>query len=134
MVSYHPNQATSNKLAGIGFILGLPPLLFVSAAVLKSWLGMGFLFDPLDTFFNPNPQALRVFNLVSPVVFLGGLLLALILNLYPILDVKIRTENEALVGTVTVKAKLYNVAVAGLSSFLLTTLLLYAFVENFTRR
>lgn len=129
-----PNQASSNKLAGIGFILGLPPLLFVSAAVLKYWLGIGFLFDPLDTFLNSNPQALRVFNLVSPAVFLGGLALALILNLYPIFDVKIHREKDALVGTVTVKAKFYNVTVAGLSSLLLATLLVYAFIENFTIR
>ncbi len=36
------------KLAGIGFILVLAPLYFVSASLLKYGLGIGLLFDPLE--------------------------------------------------------------------------------------
>ena len=38
------------KLAGIGFVLLLAPLFFVSASLLKYGLGIGVLFDPLEAF------------------------------------------------------------------------------------
>lgn len=38
------------KLAGIGFILVLVPLFFVSAPLLKYGLGIGLLFDSLEAF------------------------------------------------------------------------------------
>src|SRR5215212_8519314 len=39
------------KLAGIGLVLLLVPLYFVSASLLKYGLGIGLLFDPLDRVF-----------------------------------------------------------------------------------
>lgn len=37
------------KLAGVGLVLLLAPLYFVSASLLKYGLGVGFLFDPLES-------------------------------------------------------------------------------------
>jgi hypothetical protein len=62
-----------HKLAGLGFALLLAPLFFVSASLLEYGLGVGILFDPLESFLS-DPQRLQVFNLISPVVFLGGLI------------------------------------------------------------
>lgn len=59
------------RLAGIGFALLLAPLFFVRASLLKYGLGIGLLFDPLDRAFLSDPGSLRVFNLVSPIVFLA---------------------------------------------------------------
>jgi hypothetical protein len=126
-------RPADNRLAGIGFVLTLPPLFFVSAAVLKYGLGVGYLFDMLDIFYS-SPDRLRVFNIVSPIVFLGGLLLALVLNLYPILRLNLRRDNDTTISTVTVKAKLWNLIVVAVSFFLLVTLIGYAFLENFTHR
>ncbi len=121
------------KLASIGFILVLAPLFFVSASLLKYGLGVGFLFDPLEAFLSVS-QRRDVFNLVSPVVFLGGLALALVLNVYAILRINIVREDSAIVGTVRLRVKLLNVAVIVVGSSLLVLLLGYAFLENFVRR
>ncbi len=67
------------KLAGAGFVLLLAPLYFVAASLLKYGVGVGFLFELLEYFLS-EPGRRQVFNLVSPVVFLGGLGLALALN------------------------------------------------------
>ena len=77
------------KLAVVGFVLILAPLYFVSASLLEFGLGVGFLFDPLETFLSVAGRR-AVFNAVSPFVFLGGLCLALALNIYAVvrLDVK----------------------------------------------
>jgi hypothetical protein len=88
------------KLAGAGFALLLAPLYFVTASLLKYGLGIGLLFDPLDKTLMSHPENLRIFNLVSPVVFLGGLSLALLLNACAVLRLNFGREVGAVVGTV----------------------------------
>jgi hypothetical protein len=121
------------KMAGIGFALLLAPLFFVGASLLKYGMGIGFLFDPLDAFLS-DPRRLRVFNLVSPVVFLGGLGLALALNAYAVLRLNVAREDSAFVSTVRLEIKLANIAVVVVSCLLLGTLLGYFFLENFAYR
>ena len=127
-------QYPEKWLAKTGLILTLPPLYFVLAAVLKYGFGVGFLFDPLDRFLS-DPWRLRVFNIISPVVFLGGLLFALILNLFAVFCVAVRRSGvAATVDGAQLKAKLWNIAVVTISALLLATLITYAFLENFTHR
>lgn len=121
------------KLAGAGFVLLLAPLYFVSASLLKYGLGVGFLFDPLE-FFLSEPGRRYVFNLISPVVFLGGLVLALALNGYSIVRLGVGREDGAVVGTMRLEMKPANVVVAVVSLLLLGTLVGYVFVENFADR
>ncbi len=121
------------KLAWAGFVLILAPLYFVSASLLKYGLGIGFLFDPLE-FFLSEPGRRYVFNLVSPVAFLGGLLLALALNGYSIVRLGVGREDGAIVGTARLEMKPANVAVAVVSLLLLGTLVGYVFLENFAYR
>lgn len=121
------------KLAGAGFVLILAPLYFVSASLLKYGLGVGFLFDPLK-FFLSEPGRRYVFNLISPVVFLGGLVTALALNGYSIVRFGVGREDDAIVGTARLEMKLANVAVAVVSILLLGTLVGYVFLENFAYR
>ncbi len=118
------------KLAGIGFVLLLAPLYFVPASLLEYGLGIGFLFDPLDRAFLSDPESLHVFNLVSPVVFLGGLVLALALNTYAVRRLNISREDGALVSTVRLRIKFLHIAVAASSSLLLGMLMGYVFLEN----
>jgi hypothetical protein len=126
-------KLTSNKAAGLGLALIALPFYFVSAAVLKYALGIGLFFDPLAAFFS-DPERLRYLNTLSPVVFLGGLLLALALNIWAILRVHIQREDHAIISTLTLKPALGNLTVIAASSVLLVTLLAYAFLENFTPR
>lgn len=119
------------KLAGLGFALLLAPLYFVAASLLRYGLGVGFLFDPLEAFLSVAGRR-EVFNAVSPVVFLGGLGLALALNTYAVARLNVSREDGTIVSTVRFKLGLWNIAVAVVSTLLLVTLVGYAFLENFT--
>jgi hypothetical protein len=121
------------RLAVAGSVLLLGPLYFVSASLLKYGLGIGFIFDPLETFLSTSGRRV-VFNAVSPFVFLGGLCLALALNTYAVARVNVSREEGTLVSTVRLKLRLSNIAVVAVSILLLATLLGYVFLENFTYR
>jgi hypothetical protein len=121
------------RLAVIGFVLILAPLYFVSASLLKYGLGVGFLFDPLEAVLTVAGRR-EVFNLVSPVVFLGGLGLALALNVYAVMRLDISREDGTIVSTVRITPGLWNIAVAVMSVLLLITLVGYVVLENFTYR
>ncbi len=122
-----------HKLAGIGFILLLAPLYFVSASLLKYGLGIGLLFDPLEAFLSVSRRR-DVFNLFSPIVFLGGLSLALAANLYAVLRPGIGREDGVLVCTLRLRMKFWNTVVIAAGSSLLFTLVGYVLLENFTYR
>jgi hypothetical protein len=122
------------RLAVIGFVLLLAPLYFVSASLLKYGLGVGLLFDPLEAFLSVDEGRRVVFNEVSPVVFLGGLCVALALNIYAVTRFNVSREDGTIVSTVRIKLGLWNIAVAAVSVLLLVTLVGYAFLENFTYR
>ena len=121
----------NRRSAVVGFVLLLAPLYFVSASLLKYGLGVGFLFDPLEAVLSVAERR-EVFNLVSPIVFLGGLCLALALNVYAVMRFDIGREDGAIVSTVRVTPGLWNIAVAVVSVLLLVTLVGYMFLENFT--
>lgn len=118
-------QVSRSKLAWLGFALIIPPFYFVAAAVLKYGFGWGLFFDPLAAFF-ADPQRLRFLNLVlTPVLFFGGLLLALGLNLYAL--VTGRDENGF-------RRRVPNFLVVLTSFSLLAVITIYGYLENFTRR
>jgi hypothetical protein len=121
------------RLALAGLVLLSAPLFFVVASLLKYELGVGFLFDPLEALL-ADPGRQHVFNLVSPVVFLGGLLLALALNAYAVLRLDVGREDGVIVGTVRLETRFWNIGVAGVSLLLLVTLVGYFFAENFVYR
>jgi hypothetical protein len=123
----------NHKLAAVSFALLLLPLFFVSSSLLKYGLGIGLLFDPLETFLSVS-QGRDVFNTVSPVVFLGGSGLALAMNLYAVLWPSISKESATGVSIVRLKLHLLNIAVILASSLLLAALLVYAFLENVAYR
>jgi hypothetical protein len=85
-----------------------------------------------------DPSRRQVFNLISPVVFLGGLGLALALNASAVVRLDVGTEDGAIVGTVRLESKFRNIAVAvaaaGVSLLLLVTSVGYFFAENLVYR
>ena len=127
-------RTSPKKLAGLGLIFNLIPLYFVVAAVLKYGFGMGLLFDPLGGFFS-DPLRLAILNWVlTPILFFGGLLIALALNLYAIFRPKIKKEGTATLSRFEGEPRIWNVTVAVLSSLLLVTITVYGILENFTHR
>jgi hypothetical protein len=98
----------SGPLAWFGFALVATPFYFVGAALLKYGFGAGLFFDPLANFF-ADPQRLRFLNLVlTLVLFFGGSLLALALNLYAILGQRAKRAAAAEPNT---RFRFWNVAV-----------------------
>ena len=73
---------------------------------------------------------MRIFNVASPVVFLGGLSLALALNAFAVFRLRVRREGGAVVGTVRLATKCPNIAVMVVGSLLLVTLVGYALLAN----
>jgi hypothetical protein len=120
------------KLVGVGLALLLNPLFFVSASLLKYGLEIGLLLDPLEDSIFSDPERLRIINLVSPLVFLGGLVLALALNAYSPLRLNVGKEDDTIVSTLRLRIQFFNIAVAGVSFLLLSILVGYAFLENVT--
>ena len=119
------------KLAGAGFALLFAPLYFVTASLLNYGLGIGFLFEPLEKALISDPENLRVFNLVSPLVFLGGFGVALLLHAHAVLRLNLGWEDGPIVGTVRLEARFWNIAVMAVSLLLLVTLVGYFFAEKF---
>jgi hypothetical protein len=118
-------QVSRRKLAWTGFVLLVAPFYFVIAAILKYGLGVGLFFDPLAAFF-ADPQRLRFLNFVmTPVLFFGGSLAALGLNLYAV--IRHSAENRS-------KRRLSNLVVVTISVSLLVVMATYGYLENFTRR
>jgi Zn-dependent protease len=105
-------------------------LIFVTTALLKYGLGIAQPFDLMIKLF-VSPDRMRIFNLISPLVFLGGLLAALVINLYPQINLRIRRDDSRLVATVIAQAKPINLAVVVLCGLLLAILAGHVALENF---
>lgn len=119
----------SRNLALVGAFAVLPALLMILLA-LSAFVAPSNLFYRAYEQFAANREAFRVFNLLSPVVFLGGSALAVALNIIPILRFNIRREDGEVVAAVRFKASLPNVLVAGLGLLVLAFLLAYIVGEN----
>lgn len=123
------SRDASFKTAMIGFVLVAPIVYFTSAAVLEHELGIGFLYTPIAAL-SGNPASWRVFNAVSPIVFLGGPLLALLLNARRIVQLSAHTEAGSVTATVTILRKPWNLAAAGACLLMLLLLSAYLVGEN----
>ncbi len=104
-----------NISAAVGAILLAVPSYFIGASVLRQ-----------------NAPGLSFLG--SPIVLLGALSLAFALNALSILSVTLRRETTPPVLSVSLSLRLSNLAVVGIALLLLSTLLGYAFLENFQPR
>lgn|SRR5574341_1528677 len=123
------SKPSPKALATVGFALLFTPALFVTASVLKYQLGVGFLYDALAGIFSS-----RAFDRASPILLLGALVVALVLNVYAVADLSVRRESDAYAGRVRVARKVGNLVVIAGSALLLTLLLGYLVVENVAPR
>ncbi len=114
-------------------LLMFPAVYFIAASLLKYGLGISFLFDPLEIFYT-SKEVLWWFNIISPAVFLFGLGLPIILNLFVMLSIKIWKKNSNIRSDISFKPKFLNLLVFGVSFISLAMLFAYAVGENFTLR
>jgi len=98
------------RLAPLGALLVIPAVLVPASGL----LGLG-----------PSSPILH------PVVVLGGLLLALVLNAMAVLRLHFQQDDAGFLGSVRVLARWPNLAVVVITSVLAAGLLGYGFLENF---
>ena len=105
------------QLAIGGFVFLLPALVLVSTGLADSDIRL--------------PAAL-----VHPVVVMGGLLLAFMLNAWSVFRFGVRQDGGDLVSTMSVRVRgtAMNLAAIGMSCFLVAIITAYLFVENFQPR
>ncbi len=124
-----PRRPLLEYSAPIGALLIFPGLYFAAAAILKAYAGIDFFFLPVSAI-REVPGWRDAFDLLSPIVFLGGPLFALALNALRLIRVDIYRYGNGLRGTFTVVFRRANAVVAGTALGLGLLLFTYALIEN----
>ena len=113
----------------IGLVLSAPALFFIVGSLLKFNFGIGQPFMLFESMIS-TPERFQLFNNISPIIFVGGLVVGVIVNLYPQVEMQLRLDQGKLVATITAEAKPMNLAIVILSCLLLAMLFGYVAVEN----
>ena len=120
-------NAPKNRPGLISLVLIIPALFFTTAGILYLAFGIDAANRLLDAML-----AHAVFKLLlSPVVVLGGPLVAFALNAWKVFHVSADVVNEEFVIALSVKRLFGHLLCLALASGLLLLLMGYAFVENF---
>ena len=115
------------KLGLISLSLMLPALFLSTAGILYAAFGLEAANRALEAML-----AQTVFKLLlSPVVVLGGPLVAFALNAWEVFHISADVVNEEFVIALSVKRLFGHLLCLALASGLLLLLVCYAFVENF---
>jgi hypothetical protein len=120
-------SAPKNRLGLVSLALLLPALFFSTAGVLYLAFSMEGANRLLDALLGHTVFKL----LLSPLVVLGGPLVAFALNAWKVFHVSADMVNEEFVIAFSVKRLFGHLVCLGLAGGLLLLLLTYAFVENF---
>ena len=111
-------------------------LLAIAPALLMVVVGSSAWWAPANAVYGAlarvtaDPQALRLFNLVSPVVIFGGLGLAFALQIWPAVRFSLRKEGDEWVSQLRVKADSAGIIIVGIAAALGLILLAYLLGEN----
>src|SRR5438034_6019504 len=120
-------NAPKNRPGLISLVLIIPALFFTTAGILYLAFGIDAANRLLEAML-----AHAVFKLLlSPVVVLGGPLVAFALNAWKVFHVSADVVNEEFVIAFSVKRLVGHLVWLALAGGLLSLLLAYAFVENF---
>ena len=120
-----------DRSAPIGILLALPGLYFAAAAAaaLSASAGIDFFFTPFALLLD-SPVTRGPFNLLSPLLFLGGPLLAVVLNIVNLVRIDLYRNGHGLRGTVSIAFRRANLLVASIALVIGGLLFAYAILEN----
>ncbi len=120
--------ARQNRFTRWGFALILPSVLFLLAVMLNG-VGFSALMAPVDSIMaGPYRQ---LFNVVSPLIFLGGSFAAFAINVYAISHLTFeRAAGERSTAQLRVSGTVSEFLVIGTSFLICATFVLYAIAEN----
>lgn len=108
-------------------MLVAPAVLFVGANLMKHGLGVDVLSDALGPFAEPRDGALEA---IVTVLVLVGPVVALVLALAPIVQVRLRHSNAAVEATVSMRQRWTHIGVALVALSVLVLLGGYLVAEN----
>lgn len=116
------------RFALIGAVLSFPAALIVVTGVAQGLFGFPQLNNALDTAFE---KAAILKTIIHPVVVMGGLVIALGLNILPVFKITFVPEDGTLIGVVRTRDRILNLLAIAVAGFLLVTLFAYSITENF---
>ena len=119
----------TNRSLLIGIFVMFPALYFIVANILKYGLGVSFLAEPLEIFYL-NADILKVFNFISPIIFLGGLLMALVLNILVMLSFSVSMKSGKIHSSFSITPRAANLIVVITCLVFLGTFIIYTLGEN----
>lgn len=120
---------SSGKSFLFGIIIMLPAVYFLVANVLKYNFGISFMHDSLNVVYS-NESVFRIFNNISPFIFLGGLLAALTVNILTMLSINIERAKGTLKSSMALTPRLANLVIVIISLLSFSFMFGYAVVEN----
>ena len=121
------NKRFYKNIATTGLALLIIPVLFIVVNVLKYSMGVSGLLNPFDML-KSIPLLYQI--LTSPVFLISSLVIALGLNVLPLINFNVTKEPNQLTGAFSIKGNKWNAMVAGASLFLMTFMMGYVAVEN----
>lgn len=117
-----------NRSTRWSFVLLVPSMLYL-LAVLLDGLGFPTLIAPVNRIM--AGQHRELFNLISPLVFLGGSFAAFALNVYAVSHLEFkRAATGRYAARLTVSGTAFQFLVIGASMLIGATFVLYAIAEN----
>lgn len=108
-------------IALIGFILCIPAFYLITTGILFSLSGLN-LIDPVQN---------TIGFILHPVVILGGLGLAFMINLFAVVRPSLHSDQSSLVKPIFYKDRIRNPLIICICLALLAAILLYGIVENY---
>lgn len=127
--SFRPRNLSAGKIAFMSLIFALPAVYFFTANILKHSLGISFLASPLEYFYS-SPEVLHSFNFYSPIVFIGGLIISILLNIFSVFNLRLFKNKNSLVGNFIFKRQNSNIFILGLNAIILFSMIAYVLIEN----
>jgi hypothetical protein len=118
-----------SRAARWGALLAAPAALFLVANLLNE-AGIGFLYAWIDPLVG-RTGVWRFVGLGSPLVLLGGIGAAVLLNALAIARLSVRQDDRRLTFTLSVEPRVPNLALLLGAGVMLAALLAYAAVENY---
>jgi len=113
----------------IGIIIMLPAVYFLVANVLNYNFGISFMHDSLNILYS-NESVFRIFNSISPFIFLGSLFTAFTINLLTMLSLNIKYTGGKLKSSIALTLKPANLIVVAAALLAFSTMFGYAVIEN----
>ncbi len=120
MITKHLSR-NHNAIALGSIILSLPALTLVTLGISFSFFGLGMASSISDT--------MGIF--VNPVIILGGIFLAFVLNALTTIQIRIVSEKDVASMNIRVRKFYINWGIILLTGTLAMIILLYGIVENF---